>query len=80
MKAQQARTQLSSFKDKMAQFNEEVNGYKYQKKKEEYTTRGHDFDEHQTTEETDLQSEGIISTVYKFGRWVFSMILRLFWS
>lgn len=87
MKALQASTPLSSFKIKMEQFNEEVSGYKYQKKKEEKDTRDtreHDFDEHQWNKEKGVAKQGIISTIgsalYGFGKWVGSVIVGLFWS
>ena len=85
MKALQAHTPLSSFQNRMEQFNEEVSGYKYQKKKAERdNTREYDSDEHQRSKEKGVAKQGIISTIesalYGFGMWVGSIIVGLFWS
>ena len=81
MKALQALTPLGSFKSKMEQFNEEVSGYKYQKKTEKKDLGENNFDEHhQWNQEKGAEKEGILSTIYKFGKWVGSVIFGLFWS
>ena len=86
MKAQQARTHLDEFKKKMQQINEEVSGYKYPKYKgsREDGSDKQDDSHKQWNQEKAVEREGIvsrfISTTYRFGRWVGSMIVGLFWS
>ena len=76
MKNLQTIYNMKKIKNKMEELFEEVGDVKYQKKAKEKVVP-----EHQQSKETAVErGSGIVSTIWKFTKWVGGMIAGLFWS
>ena len=80
MKNQQAIHDMNKIKERMEKLIEEVRDVKYQKRKAD-KPEVQVVPKHQQSEERTVErGSGILSTLWKFAKWVGGMVAGLFWS